>query len=72
MKIWLTEIRAINPVTGHLTTYCGDEIEAITKEEAQIKLNNSERSYMKIVGELVCEVSHNTDQRIDYDLPSLN
>lgn len=55
MKIWLTEIKALDPHTGRMKTWGGDNIEAPSFELAQEWCDNN-KGYLKVIGELVAEI----------------
>jgi len=59
--IWITEIRAVDPLTGELTDWCGPRIEADSFEEAENYCNTNGLGYCKIVGRL----DEAIDQMID-------
>lgn len=74
MKTWCTEIRAINPVTGELTTFCGPNIQAPSWALAEEYLQNNGLGYCRIDGELVAEIpckpgtyEPDWDNMIDYE-----
>lgn len=55
MKIWCTEIKALDPHTGELTTWCGENVTAPSWELAQEWCDNN-KGYLKVIGELVAEI----------------
>jgi hypothetical protein len=67
MKKWVTEIRAVDPLTGKLKTYGGPYIEAATQEDAERFCQTHGLGYCRVVGQLVAEVDEFTGIRIDYD-----
>lgn len=79
MKKWVTEVTAVSPTTGELTTYFGDIIEAPNMRLAQEWCELNERGYLKVIGELICEVpckpnslEPDWDNAIDYGLAQDN
>lgn len=56
MKIWLTELMAIDPKSGELKKWCGDDIEAPTHELAQKWCEENDKGYLKVIGKLVAEI----------------
>lgn len=56
VKVFATRIKAIDPTTGDLVTWHGDNVEALTEGMAQEWLNHNGKGYMKVVGELVAEI----------------
>ena len=53
MKVFLTEIDAVDPNDGTLKTWVGERVIAESLEQAKIWCENNEKGYLKIVGELV-------------------
>lgn len=56
MKIWVTELQALDPGTGEMKTWCGENVTAPTWELAQQWCDNNEKGYLKVVGELIAEI----------------
>lgn len=54
-KIFLTQFRAIDPKDGHLKTWAGPNVAALTNGLA-IQWCNENAGYVKVVGELVAEI----------------
>lgn len=73
MKKWATTFRAINPLTGDLTTWNGPAIEGLTKGMAQ-QWCTENAGHLVVDGELIAEIPCNADgtpewdNRIDYDV----
>jgi len=67
MKKWVTEILAIDPVSGQLKTYGGPHIDASTWEEATRFCQTNGLGYCRVVGQLIAEVDEKTGVKIDYD-----
>lgn len=55
MKIWVTEIKALEGRTGEMKTWCGENVEAPTCELAQ-QWCDENKGYLKVIGELVAEI----------------
>lgn len=55
MKIWLTEIKALDPFTNEMKTWGGDNVEAPTFKMAQ-QWCNENKGYLKVIGELIAEI----------------
>ena len=55
MKLWVTEIRAIEPHTGELLTWGGEYVQAPTLELAR-EWCRKNKGYLNIIGELVAEI----------------
>lgn len=73
MKLWVTEIKALDPHTGEMKTWGGDEVEAPTHELAQAWCDQN-KGYLKVIGELVAEIpckegtyEADFDKMIDYE-----
>lgn len=73
MKIWLTELRALEVSSGTMKLYCGDNVEAPTHDLAQ-QWCGTYQPYLKVIGELVAEIpckpgTHEADfsKQVDYD-----
>jgi len=73
MKIWITEIKALDPASGEMKTYGGDNIEAPTFQMAQNWCNEN-KGYLKVIGELIAEIpckkgTYEADfsKMVDYD-----
>lgn len=76
MRKWVTQIQAIHPHTGELSTWLGEHVEAPTMQLAQSWCDQN-KGYLKVVGELVCEIpikkgKPDFENKIDYDLPQQN
>lgn len=56
MKTWCTEIRAVNPLTGELSTFGGPNVQAPTWALAEEYCQNNGLGYCRIVGELIAEI----------------
>jgi len=56
MKTYLTELRAINPRTGELTTFCGQNVRGISMLDAQVYCERHGLGYLTVIGELVAEI----------------
>jgi hypothetical protein len=78
MKIFCTEIRAIDPHTGEMKTWCGENIEALSFNDA-VKWCRENMGYLKVLGELAVEIpckegtyEPDFENMIDYEKPQLN
>ena len=74
MKIWCTEIKALEASTGAMKTWGGDYVKAPTMELAQ-QWCDENKGYLKVVGELVAEIpckegtyEPDWNNMIDYDV----
>lgn len=73
VKLWCTEIRALNPHTGEMTTWAGDNVEGISFEDAQKWCDNN-KGYLKVIGELIAEIpckensfEPDWEKKVDYE-----
>ena len=57
-KTYLTEFKAINPLTGDLETWAGPDIKATDEIRAFAFIQELGLNYLKIVGEKVESVEH--------------
>jgi len=73
MKLWGTDIIAIDPLTGELKTWGGPDIKAPSKKLAEewCRINCG---YLRVIDELVCEIpckpgtyEPDWDNMIDYE-----
>lgn len=79
MKTWTTKIFAKCAVTGEMTEFCGQNIEAPTRQLAHEYCQNNGLGYLHISDELVMEIpckpnsfEPDWDKAEDYDLPQNN
>lgn len=54
--MWATEIKATDPKSGELKTWCGPNVPGITEQTAREYLDNHGLGYCDIIGELVAEI----------------
>lgn len=59
MKLYTTEIIAIDPLTGLLTKWCGPRIPSLSFEDAENYCQENGLGYCKITGEFICEIDEN-------------
>ena len=50
MRLYNTEIRAIDPATGELRTFAGPAVQGFTAKHAQAWCNQNELGYCKVLG----------------------
>lgn len=74
MKLYLTEIRAVDPTDGETKTFAGPRVPGITFGFAEQYCQNNGLGYCKVIGELIAEIPCKSDDpfadlgnRIDYD-----
>jgi len=77
MKLYCTEIKAINPLNGNMTIWGGPNVPGISFKDAENYCQNNGLGYCKIIGTLVEEIpckdgtyipDWNNRVRYDYDL----
>jgi hypothetical protein len=56
VKIWVTQIRAIDPEDGEMKLWAGPDIEAETYEAACAFVQSNGLGYCEVIGELVEEI----------------
>ena len=56
MRLWATEVTAIDPLSGEWKTWPGEPIAAETRVEAQLECRAQGRGYQRVVGEIAGEV----------------
>lgn len=54
--IWLTEIQAVDPMTGILCKWSGPRIKADTKLEAKDYLQKNGLGYCRVLGRLIADI----------------
>ena len=52
MKLWATEILAIN-TEGRIVLYCGPGVEAETKEDAELYCERNGLGFCRVIGEQI-------------------
>lgn len=74
MKIWLTQIEAIDPNDGELKIWAGPKVFGITLKFAELYAEQNGLGYCKIIGEFITSVPCKSDSalddlgnRLDYD-----
>lgn len=56
MRQWVTEIRAIDPASNDLKTYCGPNVPGINHDDAVRYCQQNELGYCMVLGELIAEI----------------
>lgn len=56
MKLFTTELRAIDPRDGELKTWCGPHVPGISWDDARWYCDNNGLGYCRVTGELVAEI----------------
>jgi hypothetical protein len=79
MTLYVTEIKAISPNTGELTTFLGPNVPGISEQDAQDYCENNGLGYCKVIGELIAEIpckegtyEPDWNKMIDYENERLN
>lgn len=79
MDKYCTSIRAVDPKTGELATYCGPEVPGISFKDAEDYCQRNGLGYCKVDGRLISEIptkadgfTPDWDKKIDYENPRLN
>lgn len=72
MKLYVTEIDAIDPKDGEMKVWFGPYISAISFADARKYCDNNGLGYCRVVSELLMEIDSETGDRIDYDLAQNN
>jgi hypothetical protein len=67
MKLYTTELKAIDPHDGQLKTWMGEYIEAISFQDAQNYCEQHGLGYLKVIGELVKEIPTKKDGTPDWN-----
>lgn len=71
MKIWLTEISAIDPLTGKMQRYSGPEIIAPSKLMA-VAFVRDKYPYCKVLGQITRVIKHKDDtETISYSYDTI-
>lgn len=79
MKLWVTEIRAIDPRTGGMKKWCGPNVPGINLIDAERYCQENGLGYCKVIGELIAEIpckegAYEPDFKnmVDYEATGLN
>lgn len=74
IKLWVTEIKAIDPATGFMKTWCGPNVPGISHDDAVRFCQHNELGYCKVIGELTAEIpckegmqEPDMDKMVDYE-----
>lgn len=65
-KLYVTEIRAIDPITGEMKTWGGPHVPGISFADAR-EYCRKNLGYCKVIGELVAEIDAKTGKKTRYD-----
>ena len=79
MQLYGTYIKAIDPATGELKTWCGPDVPGLTQAMAQQYCQRNGLGYCEVHGLLIADIpckpsTYKPDFNglIDYQLPNLN
>ena len=79
MKLWVTNIRAIDPRDGELKNWGGPHVPGITHKHAEQYCQDNGLGFCEVLGELVGEVCTKPNSLevdwstyVDYQTPQLN
>lgn len=79
MRLWVTKIRAVDPISGDLLTWAGPNVPGISWADAADYCQKNGLGYCEVEGELIAEIptlndgaTPNWAGRIDYENPGLN
>lgn len=77
MNYYTTELKAIDPLSGELKTFCGPHIPAVSWTNAEEFCQERGFGYLRITGQLISEIGTKVNEdgfvvadmktRIDYD-----
>jgi hypothetical protein len=74
MRMWVTEIMAIDPVSGVLKSWTGPNVPGINHDDAERYCQLNELGYCNVLGELVAEIpckegtnEPDFDKKVDYE-----
>jgi hypothetical protein len=56
IRLWVTEIKAIDPATGFMKKWCGPNVPGINYEDAEHYCQQNDLGYCAVLGELVAEI----------------
>jgi hypothetical protein len=56
MRMWVTEILAIDPATGEMKSWAGPNVPGINHDDAERYCQLNELGYCNVLGELVAEI----------------
>ena len=65
--IFTTSIKALDPLTGVMKTWCGPHVPGISFRDAERYCQENGLGYCKVTGILVAEIDAATGEREDFD-----
>lgn len=75
MKLWVTQIKAIDPIDMEMKIWAGPHVPGITFGFAKMYCQNNGLGYCEVIGELIAEIhcksdnpKDDFDNRLDYDI----
>lgn len=79
MKLWCTEIVALDPKDKNFKRWCGPNVPGVNIQTAQEYCDNNGLGYCQVTGELIAEIpckegtyEADMDKIVDYEKPQLN
>ena len=66
MNQYATQIKAINPSTGEITTYTGPNVPGINLQDANNYCQANGLGYCKVLGVLIAEIAANENTAIQH------
>lgn len=74
MRMWVTEIQAIDPANGILKSWAGPHVSGINHEDAERYCQKNELGYCRVLGELIADIpckegtnEPDMDKMVDYE-----
>lgn len=71
-NIYLTELKAVCPITSEIKTYAGIRIVAESWDNAEEYCKKNGLCYLNVIGKLIAEVNFDLTNYIDYDFINPN
>lgn len=66
MNHYVTEIRALDPLSGRMKIWCGPNVPALNYAEADRYCQENGLGYCMVVGELIEEIDFETGAKVIY------
>ncbi len=66
MRQWITQIKAIKPSTGEITTYTGPNVPGINYQDANSYCQTNGLGYCQVIGVLIAEIPVK-DNKADFE-----
>lgn len=65
MYLFVTEIKAIDPIDGELKTWAGPKVPGISFNDAEAYCQNNELGYCKVIGRFIGEFKAPSNEQIN-------